>query len=370
MCGQKRSRRVGFTLIELLVVIAIIALLIGILLPALGEVRKAGRKTIDISNMQQLGRATHSYASDYLNRLFSFTITAGTANQLSYADLQGIAAGSAANPIQTAACQAVDIIRRRTGRDQDFDGTDYIPNWIPHVLYSHLVLQDYLAQKLPAKLVISPADQPRAAWQADPKGFENGQVFPHPDPLTNRWPYSSSFETVAFNYAGDRCDGSLGGVTQGNQHNVYQTVNGAALNETIGRRSLADVQFTDKKVEMFDSVCRYVGKQQFYYTYPDAVTPNLFFDGHVAWKRTGPPYNKGGKRVDANDGADPFQPLSLFPLLVSYKPGTTGGWETPVRSGEAEWVAPGYQRWTRGGLKGIDFDGNQWWWPNGTAGDY
>lgn len=55
------GRRRAFTLIELLVVIAIIALLIGILLPALGRVRDAGRLAVSMSNMRQLLTAMASY---------------------------------------------------------------------------------------------------------------------------------------------------------------------------------------------------------------------------------------------------------------------------------------------------------------------
>jgi prepilin-type N-terminal cleavage/methylation domain-containing protein len=77
--GKRHKKHRGFTLVELLVVIGIIAVLIGILLPALGKARAAANAAACLSNVRQMVNATMMFANEHKG--FMQTCTSDTTNQ-------------------------------------------------------------------------------------------------------------------------------------------------------------------------------------------------------------------------------------------------------------------------------------------------
>ncbi len=341
MISKVLSRK-GFTLIELLIVIAIIALLVGILLPALAEARKVARKTQCESNMRQFGVAINTYSSDFQDRIPSFTWKAN----VQYADW----VGPAADATGAAANQAVDILRRRAFRED----IQQIQGWIPHVLYSHLVLNDYLAQRLPEKMVACSEDRLRLKWQdsvaVNPDDFFALQPdVERPAGSSNaekRWPYSSSYSFVPAAWSPDRTVGNQPTVSQGGVHYLFQ-VPAQGTTTILGLRKLSDVSFPAQKVALYDSDMRHFNKRRdLFYAYADSRQPLLTFDAAVTTRKTG----------ETNLGFNPAVPNNPNPTTFNYAP---AGWESPTRSGAAQEAVRGYYRWTRAGLRGVDFGGGE-----------
>jgi prepilin-type N-terminal cleavage/methylation domain-containing protein len=327
---RSRRTRPGFTLIELLVVIAIIALLIGILLPALGEARKTARLTVCTANMQQMGIATQSYGADFKDGLFSFS---WKANQR-YKFKGGYT--TQGTDLRAAVHQVMDILYRRGDRDIQPPSA-----WIPHVLYTHIVLQDYLAARLPEPMVVCPEDRNRTNWQKDPINLHDRNYWlPLQERVASdnekRWPYSSSYQVVPASY--DRSPvGSR--ISQGGSHRYY-SVPGASQ---LGDLKLARVAFPGNKVHKHDSHQRHMSnKGHQYYAYTSSRLPLLFFDGSVRIEVTD----------DSNWGWVPNAPTSTGYTLFEYLPSV---WEGPPPTSTGR--VTGHYRWTRGGLAGIDFGG-------------
>lgn len=87
-----RRRGLGFTIIELLVVVSIIALLIGLLLPAISKARDAAKLTESMANLRNLAAAHQAYAAEWNDRQFTLTKDnlAGYGGTAGYAESVGI----------------------------------------------------------------------------------------------------------------------------------------------------------------------------------------------------------------------------------------------------------------------------------------
>lgn len=331
-----RSR--AFSLIELLVVIAIVALLTSILLPALADARRTARQAVCGSNLRQMGVGFESYAVDYRGRLASYTWTPGV--RLSqWSILNELGAASALTNMKASANQAVDIMRRRSGRT-DIYSRD---NWGPQFLYTHLVLLDYLGEAMPNRMVACPEDGILINWQRDLKTLN-----PKPwglDPLSaeaTHLHYSASYSVTISQFAMDRSQGGLATAFPNPDNHISAYIGSLPL----GTRKQSDVAFPAQKVLMFAKIARH-HKLASFYGYPDTSQPLLFFDGSVQNVRT----------KNVNRGFNPNEPDNKSPVIISYAPNLTT--EPPTRSGRGADPLYGYYRWTREGLKGIDIGGQE-----------
>lgn len=150
---SSRSTRAGFTLIELLVVIAIIAILVGLLLPAVQQVRSAAARAESQNNLRQLALAMHNYESSHqhypglgTSSAWNFSVQAQLLPYIEQANLQklidfrsplliGPPWAASLNPVQRpAAGTVVKLFLSPTDgqepvftiRDDKYAGTNYL----------------------------------------------------------------------------------------------------------------------------------------------------------------------------------------------------------------------------------------------------
>lgn len=326
---RPRGVRCGFTLIELLVSIAIIAILIGLLLPALGAARGEARTALCMSNMRQLGVSNATYASQNKGLNATFSWKGGERNQSIYSDLS-----AAAFPLdRLAACgQLIGMLREVRPWQSIDDATSVGQRLLPYARHTPLFLAYYDGRSFPDPTGVCPEDDSRVAnLHEDPESeigiYDALEFFASSYQLVPAaWDLRQSVNINESDHSRlQEGRGGYGGFTITNANSFGQT-------------RLDRVAFPSSKVHFYDLYDRHTalapGRSFKMYAEDDARLPLLFFDGSVRIMPS----------ADANPGWQSISPSAGPKYVIS-------------RDNGVQVSAFARYRWTRGGLRGIDFGG-------------
>ncbi|CAN5867656.1 hypothetical protein BH11PLA1_BH11PLA1_10580 [soil metagenome] len=346
-------RRGGFTLIELLVVIAIIALLVSILLPALGKARIVARAAVCQQNLRTFITATLNYSTDYREILSGYTTPNPINGQYFINEYQGpgqpdaprsFSATDTFAQLDYAKARGYDLLRRATNRSAAELPTS-ASRWIPQILYSHLPLVvGYMAGRLPEPGVVCPEDSQRKTWQ------ENNTVSVDGTDVGYRLPFSSTYHYSIYASVPDRDTSSNENTRQA------ETVGGFYVNTSerhpASKRKISEVVSPSKKVAWVEAYARHNDRANTipaFYMNDFAKPVTAFFDGSVRIVNS-------SEAVSGTYWLPSPTNVQVPTANLTYDAGTTD----PVwTNGSPTYTGPqlrGQMRWTPKGLKGQDFN--------------
>jgi len=370
-----RRSRSAFTLIELLIVIAIIALLIGILLPAIGGARKSARMAVCMSNMRQFAVATASYASENKDKLFNYSWYRGTPIPPDFVRFMKPPSQYADNDTMGAAWQFTYIMQKRL-RLNDLEKNAPPGGWFPFVHYSHIPLMDYMGGLMPMPVAACPEDRSLLMTQKAYTNVDESGVTLPPNASADgdarwRFPFRMTYTIHTAHYSPDKVYRVMEGIGGGGSANklagiVYATNGFAYISDgasaesmptgSLGNKKLTDIRFPSQKTWLSDNFGRHFGKLTTFYADPACRQPLGFYDSSVRVFMTG----------DTNPGWDPTREptrkqmgarMAWLEEVNDYTPliaNTTSIKSADGKETRGYKAAAGWYQMTRGGMRGWD----------------
>ena len=366
---MRRTHR-AFTIIELLVVVSIIALLVGILLPAIGKAREQAKLTTSQSNMKQMGVAFNTYSAEWNDR--QLTLTVDSLSQYGNNFTAALAGYNAAHPGDSGGHPLLTLGTTPPNFIWFWGGNMLMPMHFTganagfgHFRYPNVrQLGQYMGGKFYDPVYFAPKDAAPWAAAVEPCESYPGEWCPsgangpaQGGPYAPSYAYSPAamFSPDVFKHRENDIDyQDPFGIPSGlRSPSMSQCLYPDLKTQCIEHNWLQNTFGTGKECNAAITDGMYDGCEPYYFNHAYSSTPvMLFFDGHIEGVGT-LSVRAATSRALANLGYGLW--TTDTPMGGGYDDGSPGGYFNEMRT---DWSSTAHHILTTDGIRGRDVFGD------------